>query len=87
MAEPEGVAGLYVRGQRVHHGGDHAALAGFCGLYFVICFLGIGGWAVLGNAAVGLVRSERRMRWFNAAMGTLLVGVATYLLLSEVPPP
>ncbi|PWG61573.1 LysE family translocator [Spiribacter halobius] len=67
--------------------GDYAALAVFCALYFVICFLGIGGWAVLGNAAVGLVRSERRMRWFNAAMGTLLVGVAAYLLLSEVPPP
>lgn len=65
----------------------HGALAVFCGLYFVICLLGIGGWAVVGNAAEGLFRSERQMRVFNSAMGALLAAVAAYLLLGEAPAP
>ena len=64
--------------------GDYYTLALFCSIYFFICFLGIGGWAVLGNAAELLVRSPRQMGIFNKGAGALLVMVAGYLLVSDV---
>lgn len=63
--------------------GDHGALALFCGIYFLVCFLCVGGWAVLGKAAEALVRSPRQMRTFNRCMGMLLAGVGIYLLLVD----
>ncbi|WP_421781396.1 LysE family translocator [Kiloniella litopenaei] len=60
--------------------GDPSSLFLFCGLYFVICFIGVGAWAVVGRQAKVLVQTEKHLRLFNIFMGTGLAAVALYLL-------
>jgi len=60
---------------------DFSSLALFCALYFFICYVGVGVWAVIGRQAQVLIRSETRLRWFNRMMGAALAGVGVYLLV------
>ncbi|WP_085904909.1 LysE family translocator [Kiloniella majae] len=60
--------------------GDVSSLFLFCALYFVICFIGVGTWAVVGKQAKILVQTEKHLRLFNIFMGTGLAAVALYLL-------
>lgn len=53
----------------------------FVSLYFVVCFFGIGAWAVLGQSIYGFLKSERNLRMFNALMGGGLMLVALALLV------
>lgn len=64
--------------------GDATTLGLFCGIYFFICFIGIGGWAVLGSFAEQLVYSPRQIKFFNICMGILLAVVSVYLLFSDL---
>ncbi|WP_026261597.1 LysE family translocator [Kiloniella laminariae] len=61
--------------------GDISTLFLFCGLYFFICFIGVGSWAVAGQQAKALVQTERHLRIFNLVMGAGLAAVAVYLVL------
>lgn len=61
--------------------GDLKSLGLFCAIYFVVCFLGIVAWAILGRAGKRLVTNETGMRSFNRAMGALLLLVAGYLAI------
>ncbi|MFD2207386.1 LysE family translocator [Kiloniella antarctica] len=62
--------------------GDLSSLFLFCALYFFICFIGVGSWAVVGQQAKILVQTESRLRIFNMLMGAGLATVAIYLLLT-----
>ncbi len=64
--------------------GDATTLVLFCGIYFIICFIGIGGWAVLGSLAEQLINSSRQMKIFNICMGILLAVVSVYLFFSDI---
>lgn len=63
--------------------GAHGKLALFVGLYFVICFFGIGCWAVIGDRIHLIFRSPRSLRLFNVLMGAGLVLVALYLIVAR----
>ncbi len=60
--------------------GAHARLALFVGLYFVICYIGVGSWAVVGDRIHLIFRGPRRLKLFNVCMGAGLILVALYLL-------
>jgi len=62
--------------------GDMSSLILFCSLYFFICFIGVGSWAVVGKQAKALVQKESQLRIFNKIMGAGLAGVSAYLLLT-----
>ena len=52
----------------------------FSGLYFVICYLSISSWALLGAKASALINSPAQIRWFNRVIGMGLIIVALYLI-------
>ncbi|MCZ4280094.1 LysE family translocator [Kiloniella laminariae] len=60
---------------------DISSLFLFCGLYFVICFVGVGSWAVAGRQAKALIQTESHIRVFNTIMGVALAAVALYLMI------
>lgn len=55
----------------------------FAGIYFAVCYLSLGAWAVLGQQVSLVLNSRRRVRLFNLAMGTMLIGCALYLGLPQ----
>jgi threonine/homoserine/homoserine lactone efflux protein len=59
---------------------DHLLLATFTSLYFVICLISIGSWALAGAKLKRLFHDTRRLRMVNIALGGGLIGVALYLL-------
>ena len=56
----------------------------FVSIYFVICFFGIGSWAVLGDKALSLIKNPTRMRCFNQLMGGTLIVVALFMLIQQI---
>lgn len=48
----------------------------FSGIYFIICYLCLGAWAVLGDKIAFLLNSHFRLRVFNVVMGLLLIATA-----------
>ncbi|WP_420248837.1 MULTISPECIES: LysE family translocator [unclassified Maridesulfovibrio] len=52
----------------------------FSSLYFVICFLSLFMWAMMGSKVGLLLNSPIRIRAFNASLGGLLCACACYLL-------
>ncbi len=52
----------------------HSALGWFCSLSLVICFIGVGVWAVLGQSVAQWLNSPRRQRWFQLILAAMLCG-------------
>ncbi len=52
----------------------------FIGIYLVICFVGIGSWALLGSQMNKFIQSHRHITLFNKMMGLILAGLAIALL-------
>ncbi|WP_242011030.1 LysE family translocator [Vibrio furnissii] len=50
----------------------HSALGWFCSLSLVICFIGVGVWAVLGQSVAQWLNSPRRQRWFQLILAAML---------------
>lgn len=65
--------------------GSHSKLLVFTGLYLVICFIGIGSWALLGQGLGKLLTSPRALQIFNGITGAGLMMVAVVLLFSAKP--
>ncbi len=63
--------------------GAHSRLVLFVTIYFVICYFGIGCWAVIGERIHLIFRTPRSLKLFNLVMGGALVLVALYLLLQR----
>jgi len=51
----------------------------FSGIYFVVCYLSLAAWAILGDKVASLLNSQIRLRLFNVIMGLLLIVTAAYL--------
>lgn len=49
-------------------------------VYFVVCYLSLFSWSLLGDKATILLNSESRLRAFNLLMGILLVFTACFLM-------
>lgn len=63
---------------------SNTALYTFVSIYFVICFFGIGSWAVFGDKALVFVNNPERMRWFNRIMGGTLIAVALFMSFHQL---
>lgn len=63
--------------------GDYPLLLLFVTLYFVICYLSISSWALLGRHVGRLINTPRNLRWFNLFTGGALITVAAYLLFVQ----
>ncbi|WP_425406777.1 LysE family translocator [Hwanghaeella sp.] len=61
-----------------------AHLAVFVCLYGVICFFGIGSWAVFGQQVKRVLTSPERLRLFNITLGLTLIVLAVALLWRSV---
>ena len=55
----------------------------FVSIYFVICYLSLAAWALLGSKVQFLLKAKERIRLFNISMGGSLIIVAMYLLLAK----
>jgi threonine/homoserine/homoserine lactone efflux protein len=67
--------------------GTAAPLLVFVAVYFLICYLSLAAWALLGDRAARYLNSAIRIRLFNLAMGGLLIATALYLLYAQVLQP
>jgi len=56
----------------------------FVCIYFVICFFGIGSWALLGDKALIIINNPKRLCYFNRTMGCMLITVALYMLYQQL---
>ncbi|QGY41831.1 LysE family translocator [Pseudodesulfovibrio cashew] len=56
----------------------------FSGLYFIICYLSLSAWAVLGKRVGLLLNTRKSMKVFSMSMGSLLGACAAYLLLTSL---
>lgn len=61
--------------------GEFSSLALFCGLFFIMCYVSIAFWAVLGSKAQHFLRTNKQQRTFNTVMSTGLTLVAVYLFM------
>ena len=55
-------------------------VAVFIMIYFVVCYLSLASWAVIGDRVSMLLRSRQRIRTFNLLMGSSLIVTAGYML-------
>jgi hypothetical protein len=62
----------------------HATLVAFVSVYFLICYLSLAAWAVLGDRVAVLLHSRLRIRVFNLTMGGMLIATAVYLMYAQV---
>jgi threonine/homoserine/homoserine lactone efflux protein len=51
----------------------------FTSIYFMVCYISLASWAILGNRISVLLNSQARIRLFNLSMGSLLITTAFYL--------
>ncbi|EKR9382720.1 MULTISPECIES: LysE family translocator [Raoultella] len=52
----------------------------FIMIYFLVCYLSLASWAILGDKVSMLLRSRQRIRTFNLLMGSSLIVTAGYML-------
>jgi threonine/homoserine/homoserine lactone efflux protein len=56
----------------------------FAAIYFVVCYLSLGTWAVLGHHMAFFLTSQRRVQMFNWLMGGLLIASAAWMALPRI---
>lgn len=64
--------------------GDTTGLLQFATLYCVVCFFGIGAWAVLGQGLTRYFHTQNRRRLLNIGLGLCLIGLALTLAAPTV---
>ncbi|OUS25108.1 lysine transporter LysE [Thalassotalea sp. 42_200_T64] len=52
-------------------------------IYFLVCYLSLFSWSVLGDKVTILLNSQLRLKLFNQLMGGLLIVTACFLLYSQ----
>ncbi|MFO3664173.1 LysE family translocator [Pseudomonas sp. SZ57] len=58
----------------------HTTLITFMSIYFVVCYISLAAWAVLGDRVSVLLNGTMRIRIFNLLMGGMLIATAFYML-------
>ncbi len=56
----------------------------FAIIYFIVCYISLSIWAVLGDKVSYLLKDPFRLRLFNFIMGLLLMVTAGYLCLDQI---
>ncbi|SCY13966.1 LysE family translocator [Desulfoluna spongiiphila] len=56
-------------------------------IYFVVCYLSLFAWSVLGNKVTVILKNELRIIFFNKIMGGLLIFTAAFLLYAQFKQP
>ncbi|MFC4160292.1 LysE family translocator [Chitinimonas lacunae] len=62
----------------------HTTLIAFITVYFLICYLSLAAWAVLGDRVSVVLSSNLRIRLFNMTMGGMLIASALYLVYMQL---
>lgn len=62
---------------------DNQVFLTFSIIYFLVCYLSLFSWSLLGNKVTILLNSEARIRGFNIFMGLLLISTACFLLYMQ----
>lgn len=52
-------------------------------IYFMVCYMSLFSWSLLGDKATIVLNSEFRLKLFNLSMGFLLVSTACFLLFVQ----
>jgi len=55
----------------------------FAIIYFIVCYISLGAWAILGDKISHLLKDHTRLRLFNLIMGLLLILTAGYLCVCQ----
>lgn len=55
----------------------------FAVIYFIVCYISLGVWAILGDKVSYLLKDHFRLRLFNFIMGILLIITAGYLCYGQ----
>jgi len=56
----------------------------FSGLYFIICYLSLATWAMMGTQFSLILNTRKKVQLFDMLMGSLLCMCAVYLLLTSI---
>jgi len=56
----------------------------FIGLYFLVCYISIASWALLGEKINRLLSTPSHFKLFNVTMGSSLIIVACYLVYLQI---
>ena len=62
---------------------DNAVFLTFSFVYFVVCYIALFFWSVLGDKVTIFINNEFRLKAFNLLMGGLLIVTACFLLYSQ----
>jgi threonine/homoserine/homoserine lactone efflux protein len=62
----------------------NATLMAFVLVYFLICYISLAAWAVLGDRVSVVLNNHTRIRLFNLAMGGMLILTAASLVYAQV---
>jgi len=62
---------------------DNKVFLTFAFVYFVVCYIALFSWSILGEKVTILLHSEFRLKAFNRLMGGLLIVTASFLLYSQ----
>ncbi|NQX59959.1 LysE family translocator [Paenibacillus qinlingensis] len=62
---------------------SYSMLLAFVSIYFVICYLSLSTWALIGSKLQFLIKVKNGMKVFNWVMGGSLILVAIFLLFSD----
>jgi len=63
--------------------GNNQVFLTFSLIYFLVCYLSLFAWSLLGGKVTLLLNSEFRLKLFNYLMGSLLIVTAVFLLYSQ----
>ncbi len=80
VVQPESLDGLRIRAALFSNPSTNTTVSVFIMIYFVVCYLSLASWAVIGDRVSMLLRSRQRIRTFNLLMGSLLIVTAGYML-------
>jgi len=62
---------------------SHQEFLTFSLVYFLVCYLSLFSWSLLGNKAAIYLNSEFKLKLFNQLMGGLLIVTSCFLLYSQ----
>src|SRR5258708_23693379 len=62
---------------------SHDLFLTFTLIYFIVCYISLGAWAILGDKVSYLLKDHFRLRLLNFAMGLLLMITAGYLCYGQ----
>jgi threonine/homoserine/homoserine lactone efflux protein len=62
---------------------EHGVFLTFSFVYFIVCYLALFSWSVLGDKVTLFLNSEFKLKAFNILMGSLLIFTASFLLYSQ----